>query len=202
MTKKSDTGAGPVIRCRTGRGHPTATEFRWTFYPEQQEPDIRDGNTVDSNEMSLAGRPVRGLEGLLGEAAVQGGGGGDDGTSYTFTTTTPVLKSYLETVKAAFSASPNTVHPNLQYGRLECRAVNTMGPQLRPCVYRITGNHRTTGIVALSALAEAYLREGASEVAIASVLGVFFHHYLRSLNIYFEQGFSPLFLVYPYSPSP
>jgi len=136
VTTKSDTVTVPAIRCRAGRGHPPTIEYHWTFYPEQTEQDGRDGDSLGPNEMTYAGRSVGEKDSLLSQTAVQTG---DGGTSYTFTTTTPTLRSYLSAVSAAVSAPPNAVRPNFLRGRLECRAVNTMGKQIRPCVYRITG---------------------------------------------------------------
>lgn len=136
ITKKSDAVTGPVIRCRAGHGHPPTIEYHWKFYPEQSEPETRHRGPLESNEMTLTGRSIRELDSLLTESAVQGS---DGGISYTFTTSTPVLKSYLSVVSAAASASSSAVRPNFLHGRLECRAVNTMGIQNKPCVYRITG---------------------------------------------------------------
>lgn len=148
--RKSDAGAGPAIRCRAGRGHPPTVEYRWTFYPDLT--DFRDGEP-DGTMTLAAGRWARdAVDSLRADTAViqggldgGGGGGGVGGgstTSYTFTTSTPVLKSYLTAVKAAAAAATlnaATVHPNFLRGRLECRAVNAVGTQRRPCVYHITG---------------------------------------------------------------
>lgn len=137
ITKKSDVVNGPEIRCRAGHGHPPTIEYHWKFYPEQAELETRNRGTIYSNEMTLTGRSIRELDSLLTESAVQGS---DGGISYAFTTSTPVLKSYLSVVSAAAaSAFSNAVRPNFLHGRLECRAVNTMGIQNKPCVYRITG---------------------------------------------------------------
>ncbi|XP_025191738.1 uncharacterized protein LOC112591991 [Melanaphis sacchari] len=135
ITKKSDAATGPVIRCRASHGHPPTSEYHWKFYPEQAEPETHNRNSLESNEMTLTGRSIRELDSLLTETAVQGS---DGGISYTFTTSTPVLKSYLSVVSAAASASSSAVRPNFLHGRLECRAVNTMGIQNKPCVYHIT----------------------------------------------------------------
>jgi hypothetical protein len=143
--KKSEAGAGPAIRCRAGRGHPPSVEYRWTFYPDQQQTDYRDGEPGGTMTLA-AGRWARDVvNSLRAETAViqgglDGGSGGGGTTSYTFTTSTPVLKSYITAVKAAAAASNAvTVHPNFLRGRLECRAVNAMGTQPQPCVYHITG---------------------------------------------------------------
>lgn len=144
--RKSEAGAGPAIRCRAGRGHPPSVEYRWTFYPDPQQTEYRDGEP-DGTMTLAAGRWVRDVvNSLRAETAVIQGGldsgsGGSGSTSYTFTTSTPVLKSYLTAVKAAAAAVSNeaAVHPNFLSGRLECRAVNAMGTQRRPCVYHITG---------------------------------------------------------------
>ncbi|XP_029341821.1 uncharacterized protein LOC100167149 isoform X2 [Acyrthosiphon pisum] len=135
ITKKTDAVTGPVIRCRAGHGHPPTIEYHWKFYPEQSEPETRHRGPLESNEMTLTGRSIRELDSLLTESAVQGS---DGGISYAFTTSTPVLKSYLSVVSAAASAFSSAVRPNFLHGRLECRAVNTMGIQNKPCVYRIT----------------------------------------------------------------
>ncbi|XP_022178469.1 uncharacterized protein LOC111039313 [Myzus persicae] len=136
ITKKSDAATGPVIRCRAGHGHPPTIEYHWKFYPEQAELEHHNRGPIESNEMTLTGRSIRELDSLLTESAVQGS---DGGISYTFTTSTPVLKTYLSAVSAAASAaSSSAVRPNFLHGRLECRAVNTMGIQNKPCVYRIT----------------------------------------------------------------
>lgn len=133
VMKKSDAVAEPVIRCRAGRGHPPTSEYYWTFYPEQ--PENRNRGQLDPNDMnSFSERSTR--KSSLSETAVQGG---DGGVLYSFTTNTPVLKSYVTAVKAAASTSSNRVPANFLFGRLECRAINAMGMQNRPCVYRITG---------------------------------------------------------------
>lgn len=139
VTKKSDTvAAGPMIRCRVGRGHPPTTEYRWTFYPEQGHTAAvhSSSSALVSDKIKFANRPIRELESLLTETAIQGS---DSGPSFTFTTSTPVLKSFSSAIAAAASASSNVVNGNFPRGRLECRAVNAMGVQNRPCVYRITG---------------------------------------------------------------
>lgn len=133
IKKKTDTVTGPTIRCRAGRGHPPTIEYQWRFYPEPSAGP----ETLDADAMAFAGRTVRQLDTLLTDAAVAPGG--DAGVSYKFTTSTPVLKSYVSAVAAAASASSNAVLSDFLHGRLECRAVNPMGVQLKPCVYRITG---------------------------------------------------------------
>ncbi|XP_025414233.1 uncharacterized protein LOC112686242 [Sipha flava] len=144
VMKKSDPVTGPVIRCRAGHGHPPANQYNWRFYPEQAEPERRhSGPSPDGSDgmMAYAGRSTRGLGSLLAETAVPDGGGG---TSYAFTTNTPVLKSYASNVAAAAAASSASsasgvaTSPKFLHGRLECRAVNSMGVQTKPCVYRIT----------------------------------------------------------------
>lgn len=131
VMKKSDTVAEPVIKCRAGRGHPPNSKYYWKFYPEQSEN--RNRGQLESNDMtSFSEGSIR--KSLLSETAVQGN---DGGILYSFTTNTPELKSYITAVKAA--ASSNNVHTNFFLGRLECRAINEMGMQNRPCVYRITG---------------------------------------------------------------
>lgn len=148
VTKKSDPVTGPVIRCRAGHGHPPAIQYNWKFYPEQAEPETRKSGSSpadESNEMTMtyAGRSVRQLDSLLTETAVQGGGGDGGAVSYAFTTNTPVLKSYVSNVAAAASPSSSASGlPKFLHGRLECRAVNAMGTQTKPCVYRITGEIR------------------------------------------------------------
>jgi len=146
--KSADTVAGPAIRCRAGRAHPPTVEYHWTFYPERTDGSAtRNGDALfeqpDDDRSSSADRPVRG-EGLDGSFAQNGGGGGDGGTSYTFTTTTATLKSYFSAAVSAAATSAGAVRPAEEFlhGRLECRAVNAMGKQIRPCVYRITGAYR------------------------------------------------------------
>lgn len=130
---------GPAIRCRAGRGHPPTIEYHWTFVPEPPaDPDTHRVGRFDSDQSVYDGRPGSEPDALQTATAVQNGGGGG-GTSYTFTTSTPVLKSYVSAVMAAASASYNGARLDFLHGRLECRAVNEMGVQIRPCVYRITG---------------------------------------------------------------
>lgn len=141
ITKMSEGPVGgPSIRCRAGRGHPPTIEYQWTFVPEPPaDPDTRRVGRLEPDESVYGGRPAREMDALLTGTAVQGSSGGGGGTSYTFTTSTPVLKSYVSAVTAAASASYNGARPDFLHGRLECRAVNEMGVQNRPCVYRISG---------------------------------------------------------------
>ncbi|VVC37605.1 Immunoglobulin subtype,Immunoglobulin-like domain,Immunoglobulin-like fold,Immunoglobulin subtype 2 [Cinara cedri] len=131
-------GGVPEIKCRAGRGHPPTFEYQWTFFPEPPaDRDARHDGRLESDETAYGGRPARELDALLSGTAVQGGRDGV-GTSYKFTTSTPLLKSYVSAVMAAASASFNGARPDFLRGRLECRAVNEMGVQNKPCVYRIT----------------------------------------------------------------
>lgn len=148
-TRKNALAAPPVVRCRAGRGHPPAYEYRWKFYPETTAAagsSFDDGGSYGMPLGTAAGEPDP--SSLAAGTAVAGP---DVGASYTFTTSTPVLRSFVTAVKAAAAAAASSpsgaaaARPNsLLRGRLECRAVNSMGAQKTPCVYRVSGENDTT----------------------------------------------------------
>lgn len=150
VTKRSDAEQWPAIRCRARRGHPPATEYRWTFYPERPETEPDDGRMDDFRRHVRRGVVPSSL--ASADTAVLRGGGGEASAPYTFTTSTPVLKSYPPAMVMATSgpSSYTGAHGYFLRGRLECRAVNAVGVQNVPCVYRITGKvERRLQVVAM-----------------------------------------------------